>query len=153
MTTSTTTTTGRPTSSNNDDDDDDDDGRPTSSHNVVELGRKAGGGVLPPPGLQVRVAFFSQRVALIRPLWLEDDMAPDEDDEDNTRSLGRGQHSLTRTLSTSVLAQWPSRSVDDDSAVIGCGDVPHDIADVHATSFDMCPTSVMLITRLTADHR
>jgi hypothetical protein len=86
---------------------------------------------------------------LIQPLWLEDDeddMGPDEDNEDNTCSLRRGQHSLTRTSSTSALAQWPSHSVDNDGAAIGCGDVPHDIADVCATSFDVCPTSAMSIT-------
>jgi hypothetical protein len=133
--------------------------------------------VLPPPGCQVRVLLFLSAscadVACLEgrrgrhSLTHEDDTRShtrmtlarsdeDEDDahEDNTHSRGREGHSLAgTTLSTSALAQWPSRFVDDDGVAIGCGDVLRVIADVRATSFDVHSTSAMSITRLTAGHR
>ena len=66
------------------------------------------------------------------------------------------------------LANWPTRSGDGDSGDAGnslgsglgarwagnsLGGVPNDIADIRATSIDVCTTSTMFFARLTAVYR
>jgi hypothetical protein len=66
-----------------------------------------------------------------------------------TTTLAHIQHgdaNRSSTTSTPAVAQWPSRSVDDDTAS-RCGVGLRVIADGRATSVDVCSTSAMSFRR------